>query len=77
MRETISNFLDLLTPSQLDKFASIMDEIELENELYQNGFTVEQYKTASLLNELVSEGFYDGLNDLSGSGDWYEFLGEQ
>lgn len=78
MNETVTNFLDLLTPQQLEKLSSIIDDIE-EEEKYASlanemGMSVNGVKTAEFLTSLVNEGFMDGLDELSGVGNWNDFL---
>ena len=70
MHEKLQNFLDLLTPEQMDKFASALEEVETTlayNQIAQEtNTTVEAVKSAELLQNLTMEGFFDGLKDLAG-----------
>ena len=70
MHEKLQNFLDLLNPEQMDKFASALEEVETTlayNQIAQEtGNNVETIKSAEVLQSLTMEGFFDGLNDLAG-----------
>ena len=65
MHEKLQNFLDLLNPEQMDKFASALEEVETTL-AQETGNNVETIKSAELLQSLTMEGFFDGLNDLAG-----------
>lgn len=69
MDSRIKAFLDVLSPEELDKFASCLDRYEevlaIQKEAEENGLTVTQMKAASLLSDLVDAGFWDGIQDLS------------
>lgn len=68
MHDKLKQFLNELTDEQADKFASALEEVEHEavykSIAQENGTSVEAIKSAELLQDLVMEGFFDGINDL-------------
>jgi hypothetical protein len=69
MEDLLDNFLNTLTAEEASKFASayetVKEQRELDLVLAQEGVTVEECKTAALLDHLTELGFYDGLKDLT------------
>jgi|SaaInl7_135m_RNA_FD_contig_21_1575366_length_448_multi_5_in_0_out_0_2 hypothetical protein len=71
MHEKLQNFLDLLTPEQMDKFATALEEVERDMAYTQIAIetdtSVDTVKSAELLQDLTMEGFFDGLQDIANS----------
>jgi len=71
-QERIEEFLSGLPADRLERFAEALTKVE-ENIKYAElseitGQTVDQIKSAELINDLVMEGFYSGLDDIMDSG---------
>jgi hypothetical protein len=80
-QERIEEFLGGLPADKLERFAEALAKVE-ENVKYAElseitGQTVEQIKSAELINDLVMEGFYSGLDDIMDSGGISSMIGRK
>lgn len=75
--DKIKNFINGLTGEQLQRLDRALDQLDYDQQYekiaHDLGVSVDQVKAAELINGLVLEGFYNGVEDLT-SGDFSDIL---